>query len=185
MADSSVRPARQTDAEALADLQIAAWRTGYAGILPAAALDALPGRRDGFVAGWGEATVRPPTYRHRVLVACEASSVVAGAWLGPAEDDDADPRADAEILTFVVDPDHRRSGHGSRLLAASVDFLRGAGFTAATVWLDASDGASRGLFTAAGWAPDGSTRSLDLEGDGVVVVEQHRLHTDLVEGSAA
>ena len=97
-------------------------------------------------------------------------------------DADKDPDADAELFTFAVDPAHRRAGHGSRLLSASVDLLRGAGFGAASIWLDRDDAASRQLFTSAGWADDGSTRRLDLDGDGRVVVDQVRLHTDLSEG---
>jgi GNAT superfamily N-acetyltransferase len=182
MADVSVRPARDSDAADLAALQVAAWRAGYAGVLPPATLDALAGQHDAFAAAWAEATVRPPTFRHRVLVACDGPTIVAGATLGPAEDDDRDPGTHAEVFTFLVDPSHRRHGHGSRLLSASVDFLRGAAFTAVTIWLDGQDGAARALFTSAGWVEDGSTRLLDLDGDGSVVVEQVRLHTDLTEG---
>ncbi len=183
MADVSVRPARQTDAEVLAALQVATWRTAYVDVLPAAVLDGLLDERAAFATAWGEATVRPPTYRHRVLVACDAETVVAGATMGPGEDDDAEASTDAEIFTFVVDPAHRRQGHGSRLLSASVDFLRGAGFTRATIWLDASDEAAQGLFATAGWAADASTRQLDLDGDGSIVIDQVRLHTDLAEGT--
>ena len=182
MADLSVRPAREADAAALAAVQVAAWRVGYAEVLPAARLSELDGQRDDFALAWAEATVRPPTYRHRVLVACDGPAVIAVASAGPAPDADKDPDADAELFTFAVDPAHRRAGHGSRLLSASVDLLRGAGFRAATIWLDRDDDASHQLFTAAGWAVDGSTRRLDLDGDGQVVVDQVRLHTDLTEG---
>jgi ribosomal protein S18 acetylase RimI-like enzyme len=186
MADVSVRPARQTDAPVLAALQAAAWRRAYAQVLPAAVLDAWGDQQDAFAQAWAEATVRPPTYRHRVLVACDARAgaevVVAGATMGPGEDEDADPSTTAEIFTFVVAPAHRRQGHGSRLLAASVDFLRGAGFTRGSIWLDAADDAADAMFTAAGWGPDASRRQLDLDGDGAVVVQQVRLHTDLAEG---
>jgi len=182
VADLSVRPAREADAAALAAVQVAAWRDGYAGVLPAETLAALDAQRADFILTWSEATVRPPTYRHRVLVACEGSVVVGGVSVGPAQDADQDPGTDAELFTFTVDPAHRRAGHGSRLLSASVDLLRGAGFGAASIWLDRDDAASRQLFTSAGWADDGSTRRLDLDGDGRVVVDQVRLHTDLSEG---
>jgi ribosomal protein S18 acetylase RimI-like enzyme len=182
VADLSVRPAREADAVALAAVQVASWQVGYAATLPPAILDWLAAQADDFARAWAEAAVRPPTYRHRVLVACEGSDVVAGASLGPAEDEDLDPGTEAEVFTFAVDPAHRRAGHGSRLLSASVDLLRGAGFSAATIWLDRHDVASRELFTTAGWADDGSTRRLDLDGDGSVVVEQLRMHTDLTEG---
>jgi ribosomal protein S18 acetylase RimI-like enzyme len=181
MADVSVRPARGADAPALAAVQVATWRTGYAGLLPGSALDALASQEDAFAEQWRTAALSPPSPRHRVLVGCDGPVVVAGAALGPAEDDDQDPMTSGELYTFVVDPEHRREGHGSRLLSAAVDFLRGDGFSTVGVWLDAADDAARGLFTAAGWAADGSHRRLDFEGDGSVVVQQVRLHTDLAE----
>ena len=55
------------------------------------------------------------------------------------------------------------------------------------VWGDGSqrrdllyvDDATRAFLTAAGWAPDGAHRTLDLTGDGSVTLKQVRLHTDL------
>jgi GNAT superfamily N-acetyltransferase len=182
MADVSVRPAAAEDAPVLAAVQVSAWRTGYAELLPRATLDAMTGQQAAFADQWQTATTRPPSRVHRVLVACEGAQVVGGAAIGPASDDDLNPAVAAEIHSFVVDPQHRRLGHGSRMLSAAVDFMRGDGFVSATVWVDGNDDPSRALFAASGWAPDGSHRTLDLEGDGTVTVQQVRLHTDLAEG---
>lgn len=182
MADVSVRPAIGADAPALAAVQVAAWRAGYAGLLPDAALDGLAGQREAFAARWLAAATEPPSVVYRVLVGCSGNDVVAGLASGPASDEDLNPAVAVEIYTFLVDPGYRRQGHGSRLLAAAVDFMRGDGFVSATCWLDAGDDGARSLFASAGWAPDGSHRALDLDGDGSVVVQQVRLHTDLREG---
>jgi GNAT superfamily N-acetyltransferase len=181
MADVSVRPAQAADAAALADVQVAAWRAGYAGVLPEATLDAITEQQAGFAERWLAATTAPPSPVYRVLVGCAGSDVVAGLASGPAGDEDVNPAVVVEVYTFVVDPAHRRQGHGSRLLAAGVDLMRRDGFVSATSWLDTDDTATHALFSAAGWGPDGSTRRLDLEGDGSVVIGQVRLHTDLRE----
>ncbi len=179
MADVSVRPARAADAATLAAIQVAAWQRGYSGRLPDDTVAALAAEADGFAAEWQQAITAPPTLRHHVLVACVGPLVVGGVSLGPAEDDDRDPASDGEVFTVLIDPSARRAGHGSRLLAAAVDHLRADGQRAATVWVDAEDEPFRQLLVSSGWAADGARRELDLEGDGMVVVTQVRLHTDL------
>jgi GNAT superfamily N-acetyltransferase len=181
MADVSVRAARGADGEALARAQLASWLDGCAGDLPADVVARLAAGHDERADTWRTSALSPPSPRHRVLVACEGDVVVGGAAVGPADDADLDPGSDAELLALVVRPDRRHTGHGSRLLAAGVDQLRGDGFRRATAWVDERDAGTRGLLTSAGWGPDGSHRSLDLDGDGRVVLRQDRLQTDLEE----
>ncbi len=175
MADVSVRPARPADAAAIADVQVRTWRSAYDGILPRAALDALTladARQR-----WETAVSEPPSPRHHVVVAMEADRVVGLAAFGPAEDPEPDPRTTAEIYTLLVDPVANRRGHGSRLLAAAVDGLRGGGFRTAVVWLFEADGGCHAFYESAGWALDGASRDLDMG----QLVHQLRLHTDLSE----
>ena len=75
--------------------------------------------------------------------------------------------------------DHEKSGHGSRLLHAAVDTLRADKFERAIVWLTSTDDARRVFLTESGWAPDGAHRTLDLNDDGKVLVNQVRLHAAL------
>jgi GNAT superfamily N-acetyltransferase len=84
-------------------------------------------------------------------------------------------------MALGVHPDRSHEGHGSRLVNASIDYLRADGFTTATVWLPDTDASLRGFLETAGWADDGARRRLDLHGDGAVVVDQLRLRTDLTE----
>lgn len=172
-ADVSVRPARPDDADALARVQVTTWRAAYAGILPPHALDALT--KEAAATAWRAAITAPPSPRHRVLVAIDAGSVVGYAAMAPATDEDRDPAADGELLVLYVEPAAGRRGHGSRLLAAVVDTLREGHCQYAHTWLLARDDVTRAFLTAAGWAPDGATRDLDM-GE---LVHQVRLHTDL------
>jgi GNAT superfamily N-acetyltransferase len=177
VADSSVRAASADDAEAIAGVQAAAWRTVYADLLPAEVIDDLKssGARD----QWRAAVSSPPSPRHRVLVAMSGADVVGFTAFGPAEDPDLVALVDAELSALSVRPDRLREGHGSRLVNAAVDHLRGDGFRDVRVWLAAPGGPDDRLhafLSGAGWAPDGARRELDLHGDGRLVVPQVRLH---------
>jgi ribosomal protein S18 acetylase RimI-like enzyme len=165
------------DAAGIAAVQVRAWRREYAGVLPGQLLDELDAEQ--FTAAWAQSLNAPQDARNRVLVALERSTVRGFAVTRPATDPDADPVADGEVAELTVDPDHTRQGHGSRLVHACADTLRADRFRTALVWLNADDDARRGFLTAAGWAPDGAHRELDLHGDGTVRVKQVRLHTDL------
>src|SRR3990170_2892793 len=120
-ADVSVRAAWAADARAIAHVQIRAWRQAYAGLLPDPVLSALD--PDAFAAQWSEAITRPAEARTRVLVALDRATVVGFALTAVADDPDADPSRDAQVAEFVVDPDHHRAGHGSRLVQACADTL--------------------------------------------------------------
>lgn len=177
MADASVRPARNGDAPALGDVQSRAWREAYADILPAGVLAGLT--PEAMAEGWQAAIVSPPSPRHRVLVACAGPDLTGFAACGPTADGDLDGMLDADVPVLLVDPGARLRGHGSRLLTAVVEQLRGDGFRHAHIWVDEADERLREFLAKAGWAPDGTQRSLDLRGDGAVVVRQLRLHTDI------
>jgi len=174
-ADVSVRVAWADDAPAIGALQVRAWRTAYAGLLPA---EALP---DETVAtdAWRSSMTRPADARNRVLVALERNRVVGFAVVGPAADPDCDPIADGELLELTVDADERGKGHGSRLLTAAVDTMTADRFTRAVYWAIATDDEQRTFLTSAGWAADTAHRELDLDGTGSTRVKQVRLHTAL------
>jgi GNAT superfamily N-acetyltransferase len=165
----------------LADLQLDCWQQEYGTRLPAGALAGVVADRDAIVERWRSSAQDPPGPRYHVLVAVESGDHVVGSVaLGPVEDvDGLNPAVVAELLALQVGAEHRRLGHGSRLVTAAVDHLRADGFVGAVVWVDDADGATAELLRSGGWAPDGTTRVLDLDGDGAVVVRQARWHTDL------
>jgi GNAT superfamily N-acetyltransferase len=178
MADVGVRPARRADAAAVADIQVRAWRQAYRDLLPPEALAEVtaPAAREMWRERWTDAVTSPPSPRHRLLVAVASDLVVGFAAHAPAEDDpDHDPAVTAELLTLLVEPMHARAGHGSRLLAATVDLLREDGFTTLITWVFERDEVVRAFLGSAGWAPDGSARDLDMGEP----VRQIRLHTDI------
>jgi GNAT superfamily N-acetyltransferase len=176
-ADRSVRVAWAADAAAIGKVQSRAWRAGYAGLLGAQTLAALD--PDALAATWAQALRRPPSARHRVLVALDGPDVVGFAAVEPSEDPDADPVTDAELVAIAVDPDRTGAGHGSRLLAAVADTCRADRFGRIAAWLLAGDDALRAFLESTGWAPDGAHRELVGDDGSDRPVRQLRLHTSL------
>jgi GNAT superfamily N-acetyltransferase len=177
-----VRPARADDAGEIARIQLATWRIAYRRMLPRSVLDQLD---EDFLAGrWREAVTAPPSGRHRVLVAVEQgeqSILVGFTASGPADQDVLAPDEEgaalgpdvAAVTELLVEPRWGRRGHGSRLLAASVDLWREDGFTTAVAWVYERDVATGKFLASAGWEPDGATRALDVDD---LLVPQLRLH---------
>jgi GNAT superfamily N-acetyltransferase len=155
------------------------WARVYAGVLPGEVLAAV--RSEAATDTWREAISAPPSPGHRVLAAVAGDQVVGFAALGPGGDPDLDPAVDAEVHALCVDPGRTGAGHGSRLVNASADVLRGNGFAHLFVWLGDAEGELRSFLEQAGWADDGARRRLDLHGDGEVLVEQARLGTRIAE----
>lgn len=173
MADVSVRPARPEDAERLARVQLSTWQTAYGDLLPAEAL-ALP--LEQVAAVWLNAIEAPPSPRHRVLVALEGAELVGFASSAPATDEDLDAATTAEVTALLVEPRWGRRGHGSRLLAATVDHWRTDATEVGVTWVFESDTVTAAFLESAGWGLDGMGRGLDT---GPRVVHQRRLHSDV------
>lgn len=172
-----VRPARAGDADDLARVQVASWRSCLAGIVPAELLGELTSEEAAAVwrDRWREAIVSPPTSRHRVLAAVTGAlprEVVGFVSAGPATDTDRWPGTDAEIYEFRVSPDRTREGHGGRLLHAAADTLVTDGFRTVSTWALEVDASLRGFLESAGWAADGARGELDV-GVSVPVVRLH------------
>jgi GNAT superfamily N-acetyltransferase len=175
MADVSVRIAWADDAPGIAEVQVTCWAEQYGELLGAAArLDPTT-----TAATWHAALTKATDARNRVLVALERNRITGFAVTIPAADPDCDPGTVGELVELLVDPAQRSFGHGSRLLQAAVDTLVADRFTRLVTWVVTTDDVRRRFLTDAGWAPDGATRELDLDGTGVTTLRQVRLHTSI------
>ncbi|WP_270887648.1 GNAT family N-acetyltransferase [Pedococcus sp. 5OH_020] len=168
LADASVRLARETDVPAVGLVQSAVWREAYAGVLPAQALEAF--EPQAFAAGWRRSLAAPPAGIYRLLAACAGDQVVGFAAIGPSQDPDASPTT-GELTALGVHPQARRVGHGSRLLNAAVDTLRGADAEYLSAWVLVTDETTRAFLTQAGLRPDGAFRDRVVSPDGDVARE--------------
>lgn len=161
--DVSVRPALAQDAEAMTGLQVRAWRASHGDVLGGDVLALLD--LAAMSARWTAAVEHAPSREHRVLVALDGPRVVGLATCVPA------PGGGVEVAALEVDPDARRSGHGSRLLAACVDLAREDGAQWLVTWVLEGDAAREQFLAGAGLGPDGAERAL-ASGPGRDVVER-------------
>jgi GNAT superfamily N-acetyltransferase len=181
MALGFVRPARPEDAAEIARIQLATWRTAYRRMFPPHVLANLD---EAYLArGWQEAITAPPSAKHRVLIAVEQSEssswTVGFAAAGPADEQalapEEPPLGDdvAAITDLLVEPRWGRRGHGSRLLAATVDLWREDAFSSAVAWAYDADKVMQVFLASTGWEPDGAARALDVDD---MLVPQLRMH---------
>ena len=175
-----VRPARVGDAASLARVQVASWRCGFAGIVPAPLLAELTSdeAERSFRDRWREAISNPPTSRHRVLAAVTggpAREVAGFVSAGPATDADRWPGTDGEVYELRISPERTGQGHGSRLLHAVADTLASDGFHTVSWWVLEADTALRRFLESSGWAADGARGELDVS----TIVPVVRLHTTI------
>ena len=113
---------------------------------------------------------------------CRSSPAPASRWSAsprsaPSGDADAGTRPGG-CWPSACTREARHAGHGSRLLNAAVDTLRGRRFTRLTGWVLADDEATRAFLVASGLSPDGAYRDRVVDPDGGVVREV-RLVADL------
>lgn len=171
-ADVSVRPAVPGDEHEITRVQLAAWRSAHQDTLGPGVLDRIDADQ---VAGqWAQAIAAPPGPGYRVLVAVAGPRLVGFASvvpvIAPAGSDDDTPGG--EILALEVHPDHRREGHGSRLLAAAVDLLRDEDrATSVQTWVLDGDAVREQFLGSAGLDDTGGLRRMGAEDDPREVTE--------------
>lgn len=173
-ADVSVRLAWPDDAATIAAVQRDHWVRVYGDAVDPDELAALD--QGTMAERWGRLITAPKDARIRTLVALERATLHGYALVHPCHDPDADQVRDAEIGEFVVDGEHQRVGHGSRLLHACVDTVRADGFERAVWWVSPTDDVLRAWLSDSGWAPDGAHREF---AGATGPVKQIRLHTTL------
>lgn len=167
-----VRLARAGDAEAIARIQVSAWRTGYRHIVPARWLDEL------------DETERAARWRGRLgtaaqldsptFVAVDGADAVAGfVHTGPLRDDDLAPEGRAEVYTVYVDPAWWRRGVGRTLLRSVDEHWAGTDVRELTLWVFEANAEARAFYEALGWRPDGASQVDDF-GDAQPVEVRYR-----------
>jgi ribosomal protein S18 acetylase RimI-like enzyme len=173
----TVRPATVADAPAMGRLHVRAWQAAYRGHMPDGYLDGL--RAEDRAAGWERVLGRGREWGV-VLVAEQAGQVTGFANLGPAED----PPGAGELYAINVDPDAWGTGAGRALLGAAQAELDRMGFAESVLWVLPANARARRFYEIAGWAADGSDRTMEVLG--VVVPEvRYRRRSTSEESSSA
>lgn len=146
-----LRLADPLDAQALAEMHVAAWRRAYRGILPDDFLDNLSIQAS--VDRWHQKLAQPD---RQVWVACEAGPIVGFVSFGDSRDDDALSPLTGEIYSLYVHPDAWRHGIGSALMAQALDDLRTLGYAEVTLWVLRANQRARAFYEASDFAADGA-----------------------------
>ena len=130
--------------------------------MPDAVIDDVVASQPGRIERW-RARIEGPEPRSGALVAELDGRVVGSAFWGPARD--GDPTNDlAEVYAIYLDPDALGRGIGRSLFAATVDAVVASGFSSAVLWVLESNGRARRFYEAAGWRPDGTTKTEERPG---------------------
>jgi ribosomal protein S18 acetylase RimI-like enzyme len=173
----TVRPATVADAPAMGRLHVRAWQAAYRGHMPDDYLDGL--RASERAAGW-ERVLGVERPGCAVLVAERDGEVVGFANVGPAQD----PEGAGELYAINVDPAHWGTGAGRALLEAAQAELARLGFDETVLWVLPANARARRFYEIAGWASDGTERTVDALGVTIPEVRYRRRSTSEDSSSA-
>jgi GNAT superfamily N-acetyltransferase len=163
-----IRPLIDADINAVADIHVRAWQSGYAGIIPADHLAGLDPA--GFARHRRERTPQPGA---QTLVAVTDGRVIGFATFGPYRVDSSDGQNPAigELYALYVDPDRWGAGTGRKLLAAARAGLTEAGFPVLRLWVFEENHRARRFYGKAGLTPDGARQLFTPHGSTVQLPE--------------
>jgi ribosomal protein S18 acetylase RimI-like enzyme len=156
-----LREATLADQRAVAALRVQTWRSAYAGIVPAAYLDAMDPlaqgeRRAARYAGRPASDVD--------FVAERGGDLVGFVHGGRYRDDDAPAPQAGEVYALYVRPTAQGGGAGTALLAAALLALRAGGLAPVLLWVLADNHSARGFYERHGFALDGGTHTYEVGG---------------------
>ena len=150
-----IRWASAADAEGMARVHVASWEGTYRGLMPDEVIDRLT--VDMRTTGWSQ-RLSDPAPDTAAFVAEHAGELVGLSFVGPTRDDDLDADRVGEVFAIYVSPDHWGHGHGQGLIVRSLDWLRGAGFSAAMLWVLDTNEIGRGFYERGGWRLDEASK---------------------------
>ena len=154
-----VRAATVSDAHAIADIHVSAWRAAYRGVVPNQHLDNLSVEKRR--AYWSSAIANGEPV---VRVIAGSKSVVGWIAFGRCRDSEALPGT-GEIWAMYVSPSMWARGIGTQLLFDACEQLRRMGFKSATLWVLSKNERACRFYASAGFVPEpSSVKNVDIGG---------------------
>ena len=153
-----VRLAKEADAAAITQINIAAWRAAYCDVMPTDFLASLS--YEDKLNNWHRALTNPGKGRYLV---CERNEEVCGfAVFGPARDENpASDGCSGELVAINVKPDCWSQGIGKALLHHVIDEAQATQWTMLYLWVIHSNARARGLYEAFGFECEGKSKYND------------------------
>ena len=152
VAGITLREATVADADAIAEVHVAAWRWAYDGLLPASLLAALT--VEDRSAAWLPILADAPG---AVTVAvADGGGIVGFVSVGPTPDEDDPTPGTGALFALYLHPDVVGTGVGKALLERGEARLREEGFARATLWVLETNERARRFYERNGWSWDGT-----------------------------
>lgn len=166
------RLATVDDAEAIAALHLASWRSAYSDFVAPEVLAAL--EPNAHAVEWRRRVTLPDV---RIDLEEGPEGLLAFCAHGPSGDPDAAaaPKATWEIKNLHVRPDLRRTGSGGRLFDLTLQHVRSIGTRVVTLWVVEGNHSARRFYEKKGMVPDGARTTHTLGVDGTMPVVRYRL----------
>ena len=160
--DFVLRAGVPTDADAIADVQVASWRAGYAHVFPQSVLyaDDFDSTRRTFWKSWRFGA------GHRVAVVTERSDddrerLIGFCSYGPERERARGFTGRGEVWAFYVHPDRWGCGAATQLMEHVEDRLRAEGFVTAVLWVLDDNPRARRFYERQGWVATGIAANFD------------------------
>lgn len=151
-----IRPARSSDAGALATIEIESWREAYRGLLSASHLASLEVSTR---TRWWATRIRNLDATSGLHLGERGGDVVGFVSYGPAA-----RRAWGEVYAIYVRPSNWRAGYGRRLLDTALRALGRSGFTRVELWVLRDNTSARAFYEAMGWRAGAGIRMESIGG---------------------
>ena len=161
MTGVQLRPAVSADATNIAQVHVASWQAGYAGILPADYLAELS-VADRAIMWQSFFAADPAEHRCVCTVAIVEDQIVGFATTGPDRTYPADQET-GELWSMYVDPTHWGSQVAKELIAAARRELRSGGRLHNTLWVLTENLRARRFYEREGWSNDDVHRVDELD----------------------
>ncbi|MDB5802634.1 MAG: hypothetical protein JWL63_3573 [Rhodocyclales bacterium] len=151
-----IRPATPDDAQAIAEVHVAAWRSAYAGLMPQNVLDALSVEQR--AAGWHR-TLSSPGSSMTSVASGEDGKVVGFALYGPSRDEDRVNGLTGELLAINLLPQVWRCGFGRSLCDQALSHAQDQGWQSLTLWVLRENAGARAFYESMGFELDGMEKT--------------------------
>ncbi|MBW3587915.1 MAG: GNAT family N-acetyltransferase [Actinobacteria bacterium] len=165
----TIRPARKSEAEQLAELHVKTWQQAYAGLLPDQYLASL------------ESSQRLPMWQHllaspeRVAIfVAESDSRPIGFSCGGGPSEPASTEGVAELWSIYLLKEFWDKGIGKRLHDALLDELKSRAFREVFLWVMESNARTREWYERQGWTLDGGRKTDELWGATITEVRYRK-----------
>jgi len=158
----ALRRGMPANATVMARAHARSWRATYTGLLPDAVIDDVVASRPARIERW-RTKLADSNQRGGSFVAQLDGRLVGFVFWGPAEGDDPDPDV-GEVYAICLDPDALGRGIGRSLFDTAVSDIVAHRFREAVLWVVDTNQRARRFYEAAGWRPDGATKTEDRPG---------------------